>query len=163
MRATSSSAIACSAAFLVPLSSARQRARAAARAATQTSATVDAVVTAMRAKGTAATRSVEHEVVAVHGLLGRRAAAARARAPTSPLRPGAARRRRSCEIPLPIVAAVADDLDRVAGVERAAHFDDPDRQQRLVPPSRSARAAPSSTTIVPCVGFAYLSQSLNDE
>ena len=31
-----------------------------------------------------------------------------------------------------------------------------------VPPSRSARAAPASTTTEPCDGFAYLSHSLND-
>ncbi len=34
---------------------------------------------------------------------------------------------------------------------------------RLVPPSRSARAAPASTVTTPCAGFAYFSQSLKLE
>ena len=34
---------------------------------------------------------------------------------------------------------------------------------RLVPPSRSARAAPASTVTVPCAGLAYLSHSLKLE
>jgi hypothetical protein len=54
------------------------------------------------------------------------------------------------------------DLHRIASVELAAHLDHADRQQAGAP-SRTARAAPSSITIVPREGLAYFSHSLKLE
>ena len=90
------------------------------------------------------------------------AAAARARRPTSARAPCAARRPSSCRSPCrpPAPSWATSTASPASNVPTTSTTP---TGSRLVPPSRSARAAPASTSTRPRAGLAYLSHSLKLE
>src|SRR3954469_24499750 len=66
-------------------------------------------------------------------------------------------------MPFPISPAPASRTATASPASNSPATSTTPTGSRLVPPSRSARAAPASTVTVPCDGFAYFSHSLKLE
>ena len=66
-------------------------------------------------------------------------------------------------MPLPIAAASGPRTSTASPASKLPVTSTMPTGSRLVPPSRSARAAPASTTTLPWLGLAYLSHSLKLE